>query len=251
MKTLNPSFNHIAIVPILEQRDSLCDCLGVYFMVKRKNLTGLVFGRLTVIEYSYTKKNHGYWKCKCSCGTISHIAATSLISGKSTTCGCGRREKVSEWITKRNTKHGLSKRSEAKKNKLSMIWSSMKARCYCETNKAYKNYGGRGISICNEWKNDLKSFHDWSIENGYIEGLTIERIDNDGNYKPSNCAWIPFSEQCNNKRSSIRINDNGVIKTIIQASIDHNLTYTCLIQRLRKGLGHFEALNTPIKSKTK
>lgn len=126
----------------------------------------------------------------CSCGNKKEIIMSSVKSGKTKSCGCLRARETGE----RRKKHNLSK------TKLYNVWSHMKSRCYNVNNKAYKDYGERGISTCNEWKDDFIVFYNWAIKNGYKESLTIDRENNDGNYEPDNCRWITRAEQNKNRR---------------------------------------------------
>ena len=151
-------------------------------MPKFKNLTGLKFGKLTVIELdsSYTKK-HKKWFCECDCGNFTSVFGTNLKQGVTTSCGCQSSRNNARELVKVNTTHGLSR------SKIYRIYHTMKNRCYKKSSKPYNDYGGRGIIIYNEWLSDFESFQNWAISNGYEEGLTLERIDVNGNYEPSNC----------------------------------------------------------------
>ena len=153
------------------------------------DLSGQRFGRLIVLHRVEDKIGNGgrrkvQYLCKCDCGQTKIIIGESLRSGRTISCGCY----ASESIKKRSTKHG--KRYE----RIYSIFCDMKKRCYNKKDKRYSSYGGRGITICDEWLNDFNSFYDWSMEHGYREDLTIDRIDNDGNYEPLNCQWITRSE---------------------------------------------------------
>ena len=157
--------------------------------MKLIDLTGQRFGRLTVIKRNGSIDHHAAWKCICDCGKVTTVNGKWLRSGKTTSCGCYH----NELLAKRSTTHGMSK------TRLYRIWHDMKNRCFYEKDKKYSYYGGRGITICNEWKDNFEKFKAWAVANGYKENLTIDRINNNGNYDPSNCRWVTMKEQCKNR----------------------------------------------------
>lgn len=189
------------------------------------DLTGRTFERLTVIKrVENNKRNEAQWLCKCECGNTKIVAASRLTSGHTKSCGCLHAEKV-----KTNSKtHGLSK------TRLFKIWCGMKKRCTNPKSNRFKNYGGRGITICEEWKNDFQAFYDWSMSHGYTDELTIDRIDVNGNYEPSNCRWVNNKVQANNRTNNKIITYNGESHTLTQWSEITGISQRKLIDRLGK-----------------
>ena len=193
-------------------------------MSKAMDLTGKRFGRLTVIKrVENTKQNRVNWLCLCDCGKYSKASSDHLLSGHTQSCGCLRYER----FRYTNTKHGQSH------TRIYNIWASMKSRCYNKNNKKdYKDYGGRGITICDEWLNSFNNFYNWAISNGYEEGLTIDRIDVNGNYEPSNCKWSNVIEQANNRRNNHLIEYKGEAHTIAEWSRILGIEYPILLKRI-------------------
>lgn len=142
-----------------------------------------------------------------------------------------------------NYKHGR------KNTRLYRIWANMKTRCYNTHSTHYKRYGGRGITVCEEWKNDFKAFYDWSMTNGYAENLTIDRIDNNGNYEPLNCRWVTVKEQSANRCNNRYVAIEGETKALSEWCEIYNINYKTVRDRLRRGCSYKKALTMPVQTK--
>lgn len=172
-------------------------CRG-HDMSKFIDLIGQKFGRLTVITSNGSiPPGKRTWLCKCDCGKETVVATSELRSGKTKSCGCLQKEKAALIGKKYHTIHGMDG------TRIYQCWKDMKRRCYNPKTKSFKNYGGRGILVCNDWLHNFQAFHEWAMANGYRDNLTIDRIDVNGNYEPSNCQWIPLSEQPKNRRKPV------------------------------------------------
>lgn len=174
-----------------------CGCLK---KEHTKDITGQKFGRLTAVK-RIRVKGKSMWLFNCDCGNQKEALPAPVRNGHTTSCGCRQKE------CRNHTKHGESK------TRLFSTWQSMKDRCNNSKSKFYKNYGGRGIKICEEW-GEFIAFRDWSLLNGYSDNLSIDRINNDGNYEPSNCRFTTHSIQNRNKRNNVYIKINEETKTL-------------------------------------
>jgi len=154
------------------------------------DINNLRFGRLTVLSFDRKEKcgqksYHNFWNCKCDCGNVLSAREDALKYGKTLSCGClGRENRIKACL-----KHGKSN------TRLYHIWVGMKGRCHNPNNVAYKNYGARGINICDCWNNNFNAFYEWALKSGYNATLTIDRILNYEDYSPENCQWITIQEQ--------------------------------------------------------
>lgn len=184
--------------------------MGGRKILSYKDLTGMKFGRLTVVKRQGTIRGHVTWFCVCECGNTTVVESSELQrkadekhSGTKS-CGCLSRELSSERINQRFP-------DKFHKDRLYTIWACMNHRCTCKTANNYKYYGGRGIQVCDEWKTNYPAFKKWAYENGYDENAprgkcTLDRINVDGNYEPDNCRWVDMKTQVNNRRSDIHGN---------------------------------------------
>ena len=206
-----------------------------------KDLTGQRYGRLVVEKLDY-KDRYGqiHWRCRCDCGNYTSVVTTRLNSGKTQSCGCISRERIIS-LSKARSTHGKSG------TRIYHIWQKMKQRCYNEHIDGYKYYGGRGIIICDEWRNNFEFFYKWSISNGYTDKKTIDRIEVNGNYEPSNCRWVTSKEQANTRRSNRIINYKGESKSMKQWADEKGIGYNALCIRIKKGWSIEKALETPVK----
>lgn len=192
--------------------------------MKLINLVGQKFGRLTVIDRFHTNKHHTMWLCECDCGNQCVVQGTSLKRGNTTSCGCYKRENAQKLYS--------SVRQNDKR--LYAVWNGIKQRCRNKNNLSYHNYGGRGINICDEWADSYEAFYNWAVSAGYKKGLEIDRIDNDGDYCPSNCRFSDHTLQANNKRNVKLWTINGVSKSLAEWCREYDTDYYLVRQRVYK-----------------
>lgn len=201
-------------------------------MTNFADLTGKKFGRLIALHRLHNTKCKTKWLCVCECGNFIETQEGHLRSGHTKSCGCLQRDISSQYHIKHNKCD----------TRLYNTWCNMKKRCYAVKFKDYRNYGGRGIKVCDEWLNDFMSFYDWSMNNGYKECLSIDRIDVNGNYEPSNCRWATMKQQSRNTRRNNIVTFNNVSHCVTDwcdlLGIKRNTVY----KRLSYGWNMHEAL---------
>lgn len=204
------------------------------------DLTGRKFGRLEVIEYAgKNHRNEAVWRCKCDCGKIVDVRSEPLRTGHTKSCGCYRSELDKAKIGKPFVYKHLQRNT-----RLYSTWCNMKSRCNNKNNTYFSYYGGRGIFVCKEWNDDFSAFAEWAQNNGYSDDLTIDRIDTNGNYEPSNCRFVDMKVQGNNKRNNRIIPYEGKEYTLSELSDKFNLDRGCLGWRLDNGWELEKALKT-------
>lgn len=202
-------------------------------MSRLVDLTGKMFGKWKVIERAGKASSGNYkWLCECSCGTRKEVDGNSLKSGRSTKCRhC--------FIPANKTKYS--------KDPITVVFSGMKDRCNNPNHKSYENYGGRGIKIFQDWIDNPVSFYDWAYESGYKKGLSIERVDINGDYEPSNCIFIPVGEQSENRRINHRITINGETHSLSKWCTILGMNRGTVRGRIARGWDVEKALTTPVK----
>ena len=191
-------------------------------MTKLIDMTGRRYGKLTVIARGNNKGKRVKWICKCDCGKILEIDGT-LLRIRQRSCGCARKE---------NIKHGMTN------SRLYSVWSNMRSRCTNPNNKKYPAYGGRGITVCEEWQS-FEPFMEWALANGYDEKAprgqcTLDRIDFNGNYCPENCRWATNKTQCNNTRQNRILEHNGERHTMAEWAEITGINQSTISLRINK-----------------
>jgi len=206
-----------------------CGCINGF------DLTGKVFGRLTVLGLSGSHSGARFWKCRCVCGNESEVETNKLTSSSTRSCGC----LVADRAREVNSTHGMSKSREYN------AWRSAKERCRRKDNSQFPNYGGRGIKMCDEWENSFESF--LRDMGNCPKGMSLDRIDVDGDYMPGNCRWATMKQQGNNKRNNVRIAIDGEEKTMSEWCEERDLCVGTVHSRIKDyGFSPEEAITKPI-----
>lgn len=197
-----------------------------------KNIAGQTFGEWYVIKFSHKdKQNRAHWLCRCNlCGKEDTVSSSSLLNGSSTKCrSCGTR---------------IGKQKKYSGDQVKIMFKGMKQRCYNKKARSYSNYGARGIAICDEWLNNPESFYDWAYANGYAEGMSIERINNNENYRPDNCTFISKHDQSKNRSISIMITINGTTKCLTDWCREYKANPSTVKWRHNHGMEWIDALTS-------
>lgn len=198
-------------------------------MRRYKNISCQKFGKLTALYRLHNTKGHKtYWLCVCECGNLKEARYDMLQNGHTKSCNC--------LYKKSNAVHGMYN------TRIYNTWKNMKSRCYYNKNINYHNYGGRGIIVCDEWKNNFQAFYDWAISNGYNDNLEIDRMDINGNYEPNNCRWITHKEQQQNKQNTIKYTINGETHCLKEWCNICEVNYQTVRDRLRRKWSIMQAL---------
>lgn len=202
-------------------------------MALRLNVVGQKFGRLEVVEFVGRKNNSSWFRCVCECGGETTTTSNNLMRGHTVSCGCVNIEKFIE----RSFKHGISG-----EHPLFISWIGMRNRCSYKKHNRYKHYGGKGIKVCDEWKDDFKAFYDWALENGWQEGLSIERKENELDYCPSNCKFATIQEQSRNRTSNVNLTYNGETKCVTDWAKEVKSHAQTISKRVKRGWTPHECL---------
>lgn len=209
------------------------------------DIVGKKYGRLTVISFSHLKISScpnskaymKYYLCKCDCGKEKIVIRGNLLSGKTLSCGCLQKERAIKATQLPDDRARLHK-----------ILSHMIFRCEDNRSNRYHRYGERGITVCDEWKNDKEAFCKWALSNGYKPGLTIDRIDNDKGYSPDNCRWVTTQEQSLNTSTNVNITYNGKTQTLKEWARELGIKNTTLHNRIHYyGWSIEKAFTTPVR----
>lgn len=210
------------------------------FKHRGKDISGQRFGRLVAIEpIGKTKVGNIIWRCKCDCGNEKNVSTKDLGHGTSS-CGCYSKEVHKKVFTKHGQRH----------SRLYSVHRSMLGRCRNPNVREYHNYGGRGIKVCDEWRNSFEAFRDWAYANGYDENApkcecTLDRIDPNGNYEPSNCRWVSIKTQERNRRNNVLITFRGETHCMSEWAEIAGLKYVTFHHRIKAGWSMERIMSTP------
>lgn len=227
------------------QRAKSCGC--GYGVDRFKDISGRRFGLLTAIVPVGRKDTRTVWRCVCECGKSTIASVSALTLGYRKSCGCLRPKPPAAGLRGEQNyayKHGGCIGGSA--DRLYSIWNDMNRRCFDDRRDDFSRYGGRGISVCEEWRSSYIAFRDWAISNGYQDSLTIDRIDVNGNYCPENCRWATLIEQANNRRNNHEISYNGQTLSLAATAREYGVPVTTLNSRIKRRWDIQAAIETPV-----
>ena len=212
-------------------------------MSKATDLIGQKFGRLAAVSPT-SKRTSGkniVWECKCDCGNITYVSSSSLKNGSIQSCGCWKKERMAT----------LNKTHGGKNERLYGVWIDMRRRCNDSSMTSYQDYGGRGITVCSDWNSDYAIFREWALSNGYdpqapFGVCTIERINVNGNYEPSNCKWITIGEQALNRRNSLLLTYKGKTQNASQWDRELGFPRGTVVKRYRRNWNYERIFTQPV-----
>lgn len=197
---------------------------------------GTRYGKLTVVDTGRTVNKVKMSLCQCDCGTFTVVSNAHLISGHTTNCGCSHFEENEEKKKQRESNY---------RHPIYQAWRSMRERCYSPNAQQYHNYGARGIIVCEAWRKSFKAFQQWALNNGWKKGFSLDRVNNDGNYEPTNCRWTDNVTQGRNRRTNVLLTYKGETKTVADWAEVTGLYYTTILERIRKGWSPEDVIEKP------
>jgi hypothetical protein len=207
--------------------------------VRFKDLTGMRFGKLVAVEpFKKSWCSKYFWKCECDCGKEISCLGSNLLRGNTSSCGCYKDEKIGDL----RRSHGLPN------TRIFKIWAGIRKRCNNPKCAAYKDYGGRGIKICERW-DKFENFYE-DMKDGYADNLSLDRFPNvNGDYEPGNCRWATTAEQNRNRRTNVIVEYNGVSKTLTEWQMVTGIRYSTISNRIKQGWSVEDALSIKTKKK--
>jgi hypothetical protein len=210
-----------------------------------KDYTGQEFGRLTALRFAKRQNGTTYWRFSCACGAEKDIAVSGVVGGAVRSCGCLHRERARSGLNQ--TRHGQARVGHV--SRLHNIWRGILKRVDAKRGEAHQKYAARGIGVCPEWR-QFEAFRDWAAETGYTDDLTIDRIDNDGDYKPSNCRWADAKAQCRNRRTTRYVTAFGQTQSLAAWAEAKGIPQSRLHARLRLGWSAEDALTRGVHQRS-
>jgi hypothetical protein len=206
------------------------------------------YNRLTIIKEVEKRKGKRYVLCQCDCGKMDIVRFVALRAGEVKSCGCWKREKSASRMHEMATCRPNYSEHHSYYKEMYSIWHGMKQRCENPNRPHYEDYGGRGIKVCKEWQK-FAPFQKWAHKSGWAPGLSIDRINSDGNYEPSNCRWITMEQQQLNRRNTVLLTLNGITSPLVEWAKIYHLPQHIIRNRLKNGWTVKEAITIPKQEK--